>query len=210
MKSIATLFLLLSGLIGHGQDYFALIKKNDQITYNYPSNVSITLIDAEGNRRPILKDDAFDVTGDYTVEIEVPWKDGAEIVKSDGGRLELFILPEAEQQRRNFWYETRKSEEVTYNGKTYANPEALDAAMAAKPVAVKKTITKSDLNPGTYNLSLVFSNNLIVRYDSGKISAWQNGKTLNVKGNYLVQTLEGLLKLSFEPKTGETWWVFEI
>ena len=82
--------------------------------------------------------------------------------------------------------------------------------MTEKPVALKKSVTKSDEIPGTYNLSLVFSNDLIVRYDSGRFSAWQNGKPLAVKGKYLVQTPEGLLKLSFRPKSGETWWVFEI
>ncbi len=67
----------------------------------------------------------------------------------------------------------------------------------------------SDKNPNLYNLLAVFNNGLVFKYEDGNVRAWLDNEEVEVTNHYLVQTQEGLLKASFDPKDGEFWYVFE-
>lgn len=74
--------------IAMAQDYFAIVKKADDTTFRYPSKVNMTLTGSVGDVKLITAGEAIDVTGDYTLEIEVLWREKPEIIKSEGKRLE--------------------------------------------------------------------------------------------------------------------------
>lgn len=197
MKTILIYITLFMGItLSRAQDYFAVVKKNDNLTYNYPASASFTLVDADGSKTTIQKDDAVTVSGDYRLEVVVPWKDTPDIVTSDGGQLEIFIL-------ENSWEESQTN---TARSTRYTFDATKDYE---KPQIEKKTITASTTYPGTYNLVLVFTNGLVFRYVDGIARAYENGHELPIAGAYVVAGTEDTLKLSYNPKNQELWYVFE-
>ncbi len=70
-------------------------------------------------------------------------------------------------------------------------------------------ITPSDSLSNLFNLKAYFSNNLTFTYKDGCTTAIKNGVEKEIVGNYLIQTSDGLLKLSFDPADGEFWYVLE-
>ena len=196
MKIVLLLLALFLSYFVSAQDYFALVVKNDNTTYNYPENAEITVIDSTGNRTKIGKNDAVTLKGDYTLSMATPWQKEPEILKSDGGVLEIFILP---AERRNW---TPELDNRTVTTRYDANPN--------KPSLELKEIMLSDKNPNLYNLLAVFNNGLVFKYEDGNVRAWLDNEEVEVTNEYLVKTPEGLLKASFDPKNGEFWYVFEI
>ncbi|AGC76069.1 hypothetical protein LX97_00744 [Nonlabens dokdonensis] len=198
MKTLIYLFIFSICMSAYGQDYYTIIKKNDDITYNYPKDAQITLIDENGNEKIINNEEAIDVTGDYTLSIVVPWSKKPEIIKSDGGRLEVFILSNIYANG----YNKRKNKAYKKEISTY------EESSSPQPYLTKKEITQKEKN-GVYELLAVFSNGLIFKYSDGIAWAWINGDKVPVTNHYLVESPEGLLKLSFDPKDGEFWYVFD-
>ena len=190
MKTIVLILIGLTVTSVYGQDYYAVVKKNDDVTYNYPETAKFTLIDSYGNTTAIEKDDAIDVTGDYTLSIDVLWKSKPEIITSNGGRLEVFILP------TNYKYFKH------YKKTDFYERDGLKPTLETKEI----TQTKKD---APYNLLAVFSNGLTFKYSDGAARAWLNGEEVEVTNKYFVESPEGLLKLSFDPTDGEFWYVFD-
>lgn len=83
-------------------------------------------------------------------------------------------------------------------------------ATSKKPALLEKKIEKSTTVKNTYTLKAIFSNGLVFEFINGKVSAKQNDVDLEIKNKYLVQTKEGLFKLSFYPENGEFWYVIEL
>ncbi len=177
------------------QDYFVVIVKNEKTTYNYPKDVAFTIIDGEGNETKFEIDEAFTFQGDYTLSIQVPWSAEPELITSEGGKLELFVLPE---ERRNWTQKDEdKSKTVWYDQRS--NKLGLE----------RKEISVSQKDAEHFNLLVVFNNGVVFKYEDGTVRAWLNNKEVNVTNHYLVDTPEGLLKISFDPKDGEFWYVFD-
>lgn len=80
---------------------------------------------------------------------------------------------------------------------------------SANNLSAEKVVTKSEIKTGEYNVTVNFSNGIIFKYEDGKATATLKDKDLKVKGNYLVATEMGLLKVSFDSGNAELWWVFE-
>ncbi len=196
MRIILLLLALFLSYFVSAQDYFALVVKNDNTTYNYPENAEITVIDSVGNKTKIGKNDAVTLKGDYTLSIATPWQQEPEILKSDGGVLEIFVLP---SERKNWTPEVDNSTETTW----------YDVNLN-KPSLERKEIMLSKKNPESYNLLAVFNNGLVFKYEDGNVRAWLDNEEVEVTNEYLVETPEGLLKASFDPKDGEFWYVFKI
>lgn len=76
-------------------------------------------------------------------------------------------------------------------------------------ISATKTVTHSKVKKGRKNLVLKFTNGIKFSYIDGKTGATLNGKDIYVKGKYLVYSKLGVVKISFNPKNGETWWVFD-
>lgn len=159
----------------------------------------MNLFDAEGNKTSIQKNDAITVEGDYTLEVDVPWSTKKDVITSDGGILEIFVLPTdiRDQEQKVVYYEA---------------PEKIDNSQHVydKPSLENKELCTSNKNKNLLNLLLVFDNAVVFKYEDGQARAWQNGTEIKVTNKYLVQTSDGLLKVSFDPKDGETWWVWEL
>ncbi len=197
MKTTLTIIVLLCAYFSTAQDYFSIVVKNDKTTYNYPKNAQITIINELSDSTLIKKDEALTLKGDYTLSIETPWNPERETITSDGGILEIFVLP---TERRNYAYHRNPAIITQYE--TSNNN--------SKPSLERKEIMRSNNESENYNLLAVFTNGLVFKYDDGKVRAWLDNKELKVTNHYLIQTPDGILKLSFDPRDGEFWYVFEI
>ncbi len=60
-----------------------------------------------------------------------------------------------------------------------------------------------------YDTSLEFNNDVVFYYRDGEAKAYQNGKDLKIKGKYLIYTNTGIIKLSYNPRNKEIWYVFD-
>lgn len=196
MKLILLITALLTSQLSISQDYFAVVVKDDQTTYNYPANVDMILVDEHGDKKKIKKGEALTVNGNYTLSIAVPWKEQPEILSSDGGTLEIFVLP---VENREYEY-----------GEKWVRQESTEKEeLANKAILERKEITISKSSPDNYNLLAVFRNGIVFRYNGGQARAWLNGKEIEVTNRYLVQSPDGILKISFDESTGEFWYVFD-
>lgn len=176
------------------QDYFVVVRKNDNQNYRYPEEVKINIFDKNGTKTVVEKGYAITVEGDYTVEVEVPWREEPEIIKSEGGMLEIFVLPE------DSWKYERSKQNESYN----------NYDQGTKPKLERKSVEQSGITDDRFNLLLVFNNGTVFSVNDGKAGAWQDGDSLRVENTYLVHSPDGLLEASFDEKTGETWWVWEL
>lgn len=76
-------------------------------------------------------------------------------------------------------------------------------------VTSSKKVTKSLVKKNKYNLEFELSNGIRFTYKDGKYTSTLNDKKLDIDGKYVIESKLGTLKISFNPRNGETWWVFE-
>lgn len=193
---ILVMALSLTVAMMNAQDYYAVVKKNDAVTYNYPENTKFTLYDAQNKATKINEQNGLSVTGDYRIEATVSWKDTPDIIESDGGTLEMFTL---KNNRSN----------TLENYVPIGLPTYDDSKDYFKPQLEKKILTASDKTPETYNALFEFTNGMVFQYTDGTVRAYENGKELKVFGNNLIAGATQTLKISYDPKTKEMWYVFE-
>lgn len=72
----------------------------------------------------------------------------------------------------------------------------------------RKVVFQSEQRPGQYNLKMYFRNGIEFHYLDGKATASLNGNPQIVEGKHIVHTELGTAKISFNPETGKTYWVF--
>lgn len=195
MKNIYVLAFMFLVPALHAQDYFTIVVKNDSVTYNYPENSIIEVIGSTGKKSIVKKDEALTLKGDYKLSITVPWRTDPENITSDGGMLEIFVLPKSSSRAI---IEKPWSRSEHYPEKKHTE----------KPSLTRKELTKSDTLQDAFNILVVFSNSLAVKYEDGVIRAWQNGDEIILENPFIIETSEGLLKFSFDSQNGEFWYVF--
>jgi len=76
-------------------------------------------------------------------------------------------------------------------------------------ITLKKELVKSKIQTGKYNVTLKFSNGIVFKYTDGKFNAKLNDKYIHIKGEYMIEIDSGVLKFSYNPKTGKVWWIFK-
>ncbi|MDP5092565.1 MAG: hypothetical protein NWQ17_04610 [Polaribacter sp.] len=127
----------------------------------------------------------FKIDKKYTLEIITTYRDDSEMYHLENGSIEIV-------ERDSFI--NKKSKERNYSS------HATNA---------EKIIFNSTINEEKKNLILKFNNGIEFSYIDGITKATLNEKNLNIQGKYYIETEIGILKISFNPKNGETWWVFD-
>ncbi|MEJ7822679.1 MAG: hypothetical protein WKF85_10185 [Chitinophagaceae bacterium] len=204
MRITAVIILMNITFQVFGQDFFEIKRKEDKIGARYPGTVSIYLSGPDVTRRKIEKGEPVIISGDYKLEIVVPWKSKPDLIEAKGGTLEILTLPQAYLKKETDSF----SAEIKHYYKTEkgAGKKVLQLPQVR---VVKSNTPKSQKIPGAYNLYIEYTNGLIFSYEDGLGKATQNGKEIEVTRKYFVQTPEGLLKLSFDPIKGICWWAFD-
>ncbi len=130
---------------------------------------------------------SFSIDEEYTLTVYPTYKKGIDTFQLSSGMLELVNK------------ESNYANGLSKNNYTYES----------NGLSMSSEITKSTLKESDFNAKVVFSNGIIFHYEDGKFYAKQNKENLDIKGKYLIYFEGGVIKLSFNQKSGEIWWVFE-
>ncbi|WP_435415800.1 hypothetical protein [Polaribacter aestuariivivens] len=191
MKTIITTLIILFTILVNSQNKVLKVNfgegKNQWIMY--PPNTKFSL---KNKMNTIVFSDKnsfgkFSINEIYTLEIFPPYRNESDIYTLDSGSIELI-------EKDNFISEEKKYKKK----KNHSNA-----------IAAEKIITTSKTNPNRKNLTLKFTNGIEFSYTDGKVRANLDGKDLYVENKYVIYSKLGIAKISFNPKNGETWWVFE-
>lgn len=191
MKNSIILLLLLLSTVCFSQKTYLKIYQNEseKSVIMYPPGTTFELRNKDNHivlkygENPLT----FDIDGDYVLTVFPDYKDESDVFKlSNTGKIEL---------AQTIYYTNTSTNEYLY--------------IDDKNVTAHKTLTDSKKNKGYKNLIFELSNGITFTYTDGKYNAKLNDKYLNVKGKYLIESKIGILKLSFNPKNGTVWWVFE-
>lgn len=203
-KTIVTLLvLILMSNLGVAQsDYLKITRSDAENDFiKYPPGTTFQLKDE--NDKIVFSDTSskrsFEIHKTYTLTVFPSYKSTSNTYKLSRGKIEI--------KNNKGYYEAldmhRKESELDYGTYEYNKKDF------TRGLQMKKTLEVSTLNPKKYNGTFEFNNGIIASYNEGIMTATKEGKELNVEGRYLIYSEDGLIKLSFYPSNGETWWVFE-
>lgn len=201
MKTIIiTVLISLSSYMSQANDHTYLrIVVDTETDISYPPGSGFILQDTAENNiltyAELEKQGEYEITKPMTLFVFVSWKDEPDTYELSSG-----ILYAMKQSNTTYWqtnYEDGEQRKYLYDRKAFT--KGLE-------------ITRSrffDYDGDEYDASIEFNNDVIFYYKDGKAEAWQHGKTLKIEGKYLISTQEGLIKLSYNPRNKEIWYVFE-
>jgi len=138
------------------------------------------------------------VRGNFSIKLYPSYTTTSQVLDFTDSEVQIFTTPKAAKAagfKSNFHWQI--------------NPKAKNYGRYDGSVKVEKQLSTFDRFPYRYNVQLDFSNGVQSKYFDGTVTATQAGKDLTIDGKYLVQTKNGMLKISFDPKDGEMWYVFE-
>lgn len=185
-----SILLFLTCNLSYGQKTYLkvqLSKDKTNVVY-YPPGTQFELKNKHGYT--LLKysetPKVYKIDEEHTLYVYPNYKENAEKFKlKPGSRVELALT-------KNFGKERRKNIVI--------NKYAINAY---------KKVFNSEKIKGKKNLEFELTNGVKFEYIDGKYNASLKGKYLDIKGKYLIKSKLGLLRLSFNPTSGEVWWIFE-
>lgn len=183
MKTTAAIFfLIISNILIGNNTYLRIITTNDDVSY--PPNTRFELFDSTNTLIASDKtfEGQFEINGNYKLVIYPNWKENQDIYHLNSGILRMETNTEYMQ--------------------------AISKQDHSSQVIFTKTIYKSEKN-NEFNLTLSGSNGLEFKYIDGISTATYHQEDLKIIGKYVIECQEGKLKVSFNSKTKETWWVFQ-
>ena len=187
------------------------IQLDDQKEISYPPGIGFVAQDADGNT--VLSPSELETIKVYKVQMPITlfvfttWNDEPDVYEISSGTLSLGETDVDYNPDTKYTYgRSRKGE--TYGrakeGETYGA-----STMTSNGVSMTRARYFVNNDKTGYNASIEFSNDVVVYYRDGELSAWQDGKDLEITGKYLIKTKEGIIKLSYRPSNKELWWVFD-
>ncbi|GAA4961498.1 hypothetical protein GCM10023315_06910 [Algibacter aquimarinus] len=189
MKSILIIIGITCCNFCFTQNTYLKITENNKTSISYPPETKFVLKNKEGYY--ILKESntplVFKIDEPYTLDVFPDYKKEKDVYNLTNGKIELIYNPSYDSN----YIENRVKHE--------SNGISL----------VKTTFTNSTLNEEESNVIIEFSNGVIFSYTDEKVVAKLNGVSLHINGKYLIYSDSGIIKLSYNPKSKQIWWVFE-
>lgn len=178
------------------------IKLDHQKEISYPPGIGFVAQDADGNT--VLSPEELETIKVYEVQMPITlfvfttWNDAPDVYEISSGTLSLGETDVDYSPDTKYTYGRSKK------GETYGA-----SAMTSNGLSMTQARYFANDTKTAYNTSIEFSNDVVFYYRDGEVSAWQNGKGLEITGRYLIKTNEGIIKLSYNPSNKELWWVFD-
>jgi len=182
--AILTATLICQFVIAQGK---SLKIQLDDESY-YPPNLRFEVLDDTGKQvlteEDLETDKPIILEGHYTITVFTTWADGKDTYKVYD---EALITLEVNSSSVSL----NKTEQKSWHNE--------------QPKVVEKSF---NVKNGQYDAIIEFENDIFFNYIDGKVEITQNGRPLKLLGKYVVKTSEGFLKISYNPKTKEYWYVF--
>ncbi|MEM6722106.1 MAG: hypothetical protein AAF611_22450 [Bacteroidota bacterium] len=193
LLSIIISFSMCAVSVANTNDHSYLRIEIPQKTISYPPGTPFLAKDTQGNTVLSLYDlkqvGTFEITIPITLFVYVSWSDSPDVYQLKSGTLSL-------QKAKTYKKQLDQTQKTT-SKKSHENV-----------YLIKKQYFSYDEATG-YDVNLEFSNGISFLYRDGKAKAWKNGEALTIKKKYIIETDEGDLKLSYNPKTQKIWWIFD-
>ncbi len=183
---------LLFTLLGTSQNvdtYLVVKDKLNNTSILFPGTTDLKLYKGDSlvlSRKEMILNQEYEIEGRQRIDLQVSWSDEPRSMILEDTYIKL------EQK-------TMDLEQAPLNLPQKSNDTA-DLRLTFK------SFTWMD---GYYNAIVKFSNGITFSYIDRKVTFDQNGEKLAFSKEYVVTTEEGILKLSYDPKTSEVWYVFE-
>ena len=196
LKLTIWIAILLQSLTAICQEKYLKITLSENEIVKFPPNTAFEL---KNENDEILfsdkdEEDLF-VVNDKSVLVVYPtWKDNTDTFRMTSGKVELVDVVNYNTKEKK----TKKNNKYVYNKEKYT-----------KGITMSVSYDESLIHANLKNASFLFSNGVEARYIDGEMSATLNGEELNVRGKYFIYFQNRVIKLSYNPKNGETWWVVE-
>ncbi|NBC57648.1 MAG: hypothetical protein GVY05_05105 [Bacteroidetes bacterium] len=182
--AILTATLICQFVIAQGKSL--KIQLDDE--FYYPPNLKFEVLDDTGKQ--VLTEEDLDadkpiiLEGHYTINVFTTWADGQDSFEV---KDEALIALE--------------------DNKSYValNKDDQKSWHKNKPKVVDKSF---QVNKGQYDAIIAFEKDIFFNYIDGEVEITQNGRPLKLLGKYVAKTSEGFLKMSYNPKNKEYWYVF--
>lgn len=188
MKIIITTLLILTSFLMSAQKTYLKITKDGHPTY-YPPGTKFDLKNPHGyiilkySETPRVEH----IDGNYKLIVSPNWKDEKDIFRlTDGDKVELVPTKD--------FGKNENSKNVLLNNMN---------------IKVQKEVTDSEKYEGKKNLRLELDNGILFVYEDGEYYAKLDNKYIDIQHKYVIKTNKGILRVSFNPNNGVTWWVFE-
>lgn len=189
MKIKTILLFMILSLSIQAQKTYVKITKDNTTTY-YPPGTSFELKNQHGyiilkySETPRVEE----IKNNSQIILSPNYKKGEDIINlKKGDQVELALTKDWGKIQRNV-------KEI------YINPDE---------VVAHKKITDSQKYLGQKNLNFELSNGIEFIYKDGDYRATYGKESLDIRGKYVIQSKIGTLKISFNPESGELWWIFE-
>jgi len=212
-----SLFLCLPAFLLAGNSITFVIndlETDEEKVIVYPEGTTYEVVDEEGKAIPPVEKEggAFTYKAEQITLLVYPIyrPDKADDYSLTSKRLRVF---ETNRDAKRQGYAKNWTESVIvinrgHDEKYVSRPYGVETAYKKSAELQKKIVLASEERPGQYNLKLYFKNGVEFHYQDGEATASLNGKPLIVEGKYIVHTDQGTAKISFNPDSGKTWWVF--
>jgi hypothetical protein len=186
---LTLIILMLMTFSIQSQNTYLKISEDNKTAVSYPPDTKFILTNANGYI--ILKESdtplVYKIDGAYKLEVFPPYKKESDVYNLKNGKIELV-----------------------------SNKEYMDSinhkkgAFQSYGVSLDNTIyTYSTVNKAETNVVLEFSNGVVFKYTDGNVFATLNGNDVEVKGQYLIYSESGVIKISYNPKNKQVWWTYE-
>lgn len=195
MKLFTTFLTLLltQVLFSQNQPYLYVERGEDEeSSISYPPNTEFHLFNEAGDL--ILSDgdldEPFEITSTHMLLLQPPYREDTDRLVLNSGRISM------------------KTPYETYIDEKPELPQQNKYGRYTGPIKGTKEYFKSK-NEGERNVLIIFNNDLVFRYFDGEARAWYDGDEVEITGNYIIDLPTSVAKISYNPKNGDSWWVFE-
>lgn len=201
-NSTITFLILLFTITINAQDTYLKITKSDDNNnwVKYPPRTTFELTDE--NDKVVFSNKSSDslyiINKPCILKVNPPYTDTDNTYYLTEGKVEI-------KSNAAYFKSLEKTSKTKIEKKDYVKYE-YDETEFTKGLTMIKTMEPSTVNPELYNATFTFNNGIVATYLDGEMTAFQNGKALKIDGNYYIYSEDGVIGLSFSPKSGETWW----
>ena len=189
MRLIAILTATLICQFAFAQGITLKIELDDTFI-GYPPDLKFEVLDETGKKvnteQDLEAEQPIILEGSYTINVFTPWGNG-----KDTFRVNDETLIALERNKNIVQVTLNKDNKKSWN--------------INKPKVVKKEF---QFNNNQYDAIIEFEEDIFFNFINGEVEITQNGNPLKLLGKYVAKTSEGFLKISYNPKTKEYWYVF--
>ncbi len=124
------------------------------------------------------------------------------------GNYQLIVSPTWKKEKDIFKLTLGDKVELVRTGSFSLGKEYKKGVFPLSSVKAEKTITDSQTLASKKNLRLTLDNGLLFVYEDGNYYAKLDSEYIDIQNKYVIKTQKGILRVSFNPDNGVTWWFF--